>query len=432
MEENWSIESREGWAAMMARYRAALRNTQAPSLVAFNVVGAVDDFRLFRYAYASCLLDDGYFSFTDRLRGYSSVAWFDEYDYPLGRPLGSPPSAAWDQGVWRADFENVIVLVNPGWNPVLRIFKHLDGLGPSLRWDDEVFRSSLLNNSVLPSRTARGQSRATAGAGISIRATIPSNMVIRSRRHRCRTAGVDRDVFTPNRHGPYPIRFAGAGSSRCASHPQERNEFHRSRRLGADEPAVPLAAADCRRCTRRPGNGLREGAARPCQGVDAKRLRAPGNPDLAIFRNDCNLVQGVNVPFPLTRAVGGEILVEHDGARPKIHEGADRPGQRAMVGVGGIRADDVVVGGAQLLAYRPVTHIPRLVGVGLMLEGNFSHAAVEGDRILGQRAFDPVLPVTAVVGIVISRFNPQPFAAGVDDKCVLIRGLVVVSAERLR
>ena len=23
-----------------------------------------------------------------------------------------------------------------GWNPVHRIFKHLDGLGPSLRWDD--------------------------------------------------------------------------------------------------------------------------------------------------------------------------------------------------------------------------------------------------------------------------------------------------------
>ena len=30
-----------------------------------------------------------------------------------------------------------------GWNPVHRIFKHLDGLGPSLRWDDGVIRSSL-------------------------------------------------------------------------------------------------------------------------------------------------------------------------------------------------------------------------------------------------------------------------------------------------
>ena len=29
-----------------------------------------------------------------------------------------------------------------GWNPVHRIFKHLDGLGLSLRWDDGVIRSS--------------------------------------------------------------------------------------------------------------------------------------------------------------------------------------------------------------------------------------------------------------------------------------------------
>ena len=33
-----------------------------------------------------------------------------------------------------------------GWNPVHRIFKHLDGLGPSLRWDDGVIRSSLQVN----------------------------------------------------------------------------------------------------------------------------------------------------------------------------------------------------------------------------------------------------------------------------------------------
>ena len=31
-----------------------------------------------------------------------------------------------------------------GWNPVHRIFKHLDGLVPSLRWDDGVSGSSLL------------------------------------------------------------------------------------------------------------------------------------------------------------------------------------------------------------------------------------------------------------------------------------------------
>ena len=113
MGESWSIEGREGWARMMERYRAALRNTRAPRLVGFNVIGDARDYRFFRYAYSSCLLDDGYFSFTEHSRGYSSVPWFDEYDLKLGRPLDRPPDAPWSQGVWRRDFENGVVLVNP-------------------------------------------------------------------------------------------------------------------------------------------------------------------------------------------------------------------------------------------------------------------------------------------------------------------------------
>jgi Hypothetical glycosyl hydrolase family 15 len=98
---------------MMARYRAVLRNTKQAKIVGFNVWGAVDDYRLLRYAYASCLLDDGYFSFTDKSRGYSSVPWFDEYNHKLGKALSVPPTAAWSQGVWRRDFQNGVVLVNP-------------------------------------------------------------------------------------------------------------------------------------------------------------------------------------------------------------------------------------------------------------------------------------------------------------------------------
>lgn len=113
MGERWSIEKREGWNAMMERYRAVLQNTRQPKIVGFNVSGAVDDYRFFRYAYTSCLLDDGYFSFTDASRGYSSVAWFDEYEYKLGNALSAPPNAAWDKGVWRRDFQNGVVLVNP-------------------------------------------------------------------------------------------------------------------------------------------------------------------------------------------------------------------------------------------------------------------------------------------------------------------------------
>ena len=113
MGESWSIETRAGWLAAMARYRAVMWNTRTPKIVGFNVHGSPTDYRFFRYAYASCLLDDGYFSFSDKAVMYSSVPWFDEYDFKLGRALSAPPAAAWSQGVWRRDFQNGVVLVNP-------------------------------------------------------------------------------------------------------------------------------------------------------------------------------------------------------------------------------------------------------------------------------------------------------------------------------
>jgi hypothetical protein len=113
MGERWSIESRAGWGAMMQRYRAALANTRAPHLVGFNVHGDPGDERFFRYAYASCLLGDGYFSFTDKSSGYSSVPWFREYEIELGKAVSPSPDAAWRNGVWRRDFERGVVLVNP-------------------------------------------------------------------------------------------------------------------------------------------------------------------------------------------------------------------------------------------------------------------------------------------------------------------------------
>jgi len=43
------------------------------------------------------------------------VVWFDEYDHSLGSGLAKP-TAAWQKGVWRRDFDNGIVLVNPKGN----------------------------------------------------------------------------------------------------------------------------------------------------------------------------------------------------------------------------------------------------------------------------------------------------------------------------
>lgn len=118
MGKPWSIESRQGWATMMARYRAVKANLREPRIVGFNVWGDPKDYRFFRYAFTSCLLDDGYFSFTDDARGYSSVPWFDEYDVKLGKAITQPPARPWRKGVWRRDFERGIVLVNPA--PTLR------------------------------------------------------------------------------------------------------------------------------------------------------------------------------------------------------------------------------------------------------------------------------------------------------------------------
>ncbi len=118
MGKSWSIETREGWAAAMARYRAAMANTRAPHLVGFNVAGGVGNYRFFRYAFASCLLDDGYFCFSDSAQGYSSVPWFDEYDVALGAAASKPPTAAWRDEVWRRDFAGGVALVNPSSHPV--------------------------------------------------------------------------------------------------------------------------------------------------------------------------------------------------------------------------------------------------------------------------------------------------------------------------
>jgi hypothetical protein len=87
-----------------------------PKLGVFNQHGNPTDYQAFRYGFGSCLLDDGYYAFTNSAKGYSGVDWFDEYDQKLGKAISSPPKAAWKNGVWRRDFERGIVLVNPKGN----------------------------------------------------------------------------------------------------------------------------------------------------------------------------------------------------------------------------------------------------------------------------------------------------------------------------
>jgi hypothetical protein len=117
---------------MMRWYRKTMAAIAEPKLVAFHQVGSPTDYKSLRYGLASCLLDNGYFAFTDKAQGYTGVVWFDEYDADLGQAVSAPATTAWQKGVYRRDFENGIALVNPKGNGTVEVtleqdFRRLDG-----------------------------------------------------------------------------------------------------------------------------------------------------------------------------------------------------------------------------------------------------------------------------------------------------------------
>ena len=113
---SWAIESWGGWKEMMAQYTTDMQALSAPKLAIFNQWGSPTDYQSMRYGLASCLMNDAYYSFSGNSSGYSGVVWFDEYDANLGQAVSSPPTAAWQKGVWRRDFANGVALVNPKGN----------------------------------------------------------------------------------------------------------------------------------------------------------------------------------------------------------------------------------------------------------------------------------------------------------------------------
>jgi hypothetical protein len=115
--KSWSMERWKGWEKMMLRYHTTMKHTASPHIVGFNVWGRDDDYQKMRYGLASCLLGNGYFSYTDLKVGYSSVLWFDEFDVDLGSPVDPSQVEPWEQGVYRRRFEHGLALVNPGFLP---------------------------------------------------------------------------------------------------------------------------------------------------------------------------------------------------------------------------------------------------------------------------------------------------------------------------
>jgi hypothetical protein len=121
MGKDWSAETWGGWPLTMAWYHRIRANLLAPRIVVFDAyLDSADDYQLLRYALASTLMDDGYFSAS---RDYNAIAWFDEFDLAgtastkwLGPAVDPPQTEAWQDGVYRRRFAHGMALVNPKGN----------------------------------------------------------------------------------------------------------------------------------------------------------------------------------------------------------------------------------------------------------------------------------------------------------------------------
>jgi hypothetical protein len=112
---SWSYETWGGWTTMMQAYRKVMAAMTTPQLLMFAQVGSATDYQSFRYGLASCLMDNGYYVFNTS-DAYGDAPAFDEYNASLGNSTSSPQTTAWQQGVYRRDFDNGIALVNPKGN----------------------------------------------------------------------------------------------------------------------------------------------------------------------------------------------------------------------------------------------------------------------------------------------------------------------------
>ncbi|MFH1171541.1 MAG: putative glycoside hydrolase, partial [bacterium] len=119
--EGFPSASEGGWTGCMKKYIDVLRRGAAPPTVIVNgnsTTGASTDYRAMRFAFASTLLGDGFFSFDFGPERHADLWWYDEYSVQLGKPVSvrtnivKPSSSTIEPGIWRRDFENGIVLLN--------------------------------------------------------------------------------------------------------------------------------------------------------------------------------------------------------------------------------------------------------------------------------------------------------------------------------
>jgi hypothetical protein len=116
IEHMEKLDGSIGWSEMMKGYRKVMAALAAPKLGICSWDGSLTDYQGMRYGFASCAMDDGYFAYTNSSKPYYGAPRFDEFDAKLGAAVSAPATSAWQSGVYRRDFTNGIVLVNPKGN----------------------------------------------------------------------------------------------------------------------------------------------------------------------------------------------------------------------------------------------------------------------------------------------------------------------------
>ena len=117
---DWEHNHRD-WQMIYRWYRLSMGYFVEPKFVLFDAKGRPDDYQFFRYAFATALMADGFFDYSPNNEFQKgAVMWFDEFDLAgaadttwMGQAVSPPPDEAWRSGVYRRDFENAVVLVNP-------------------------------------------------------------------------------------------------------------------------------------------------------------------------------------------------------------------------------------------------------------------------------------------------------------------------------
>jgi hypothetical protein len=123
-------EANGDWYEIMRRYIANQTVVDSPGTFIINAntgnTGNQTDYRAMRFALASALLGDAFYSFDYGDQSHAQTWWYDEYDAALGKPAGAPEKVTgtaatadaasayrFSQGVWQRDYQNGVALVNP-------------------------------------------------------------------------------------------------------------------------------------------------------------------------------------------------------------------------------------------------------------------------------------------------------------------------------